>query len=178
MNQSRLRNTKRSYNSSQGASLVEFAMVLPLLFTIIFGGIEVTRVLQSWQKMSNLAKESSNLAFRSCYLSTNIQDCLENAYSKIDQLKDQILPGSTIIISMYKYNNSSGRAEVLGNYPTTGSTTLGNTKYTPTLVKSQLSTVYTNKQKIVISEIYYRYPPISLIFNSMLNKVIYEESIY
>ncbi len=51
--------------SNKGVATVEFAIILPLLLLMLFGVIEVGRLLQANLIVSNLSREGANLAARS-----------------------------------------------------------------------------------------------------------------
>lgn len=50
---------RRSFASQEGASLVEFAIVLPLLLLLLFGAIEFGLVLYNQQVITNASREGA-----------------------------------------------------------------------------------------------------------------------
>ncbi len=55
----RLRNRKQT--ERRGAAIVEFAVIAPLLFFLIFGMIEFGRVIMVMQVMTNATREGARL---------------------------------------------------------------------------------------------------------------------
>lgn len=53
-------------NDSRGNALLEFVIVLPLLFIILYGTLELTTMLRGYQLMQSVVKEAGREAFREC----------------------------------------------------------------------------------------------------------------
>jgi Flp pilus assembly protein TadG len=52
----------RRYHGERGAALLEMAMTLPLLLFVCIGIIEFGRLYQTWQVMTNAAREGARVA--------------------------------------------------------------------------------------------------------------------
>ena len=53
---------RRTFRSERGAAMIEAAMTLPLLLFICIGIIEFGRLYQTWQVMTNAAREGARIA--------------------------------------------------------------------------------------------------------------------
>jgi Flp pilus assembly protein TadG len=53
---------RRRFRSERGAALLEMAMTLPLLLFLCVGIIEFARLYQTWQVMTNAAREGARIA--------------------------------------------------------------------------------------------------------------------
>ena len=49
-------------NGERGGSLVEFAMVLPLMLSVVFGIVDFGRTFQAWIMLTNSAREGARVA--------------------------------------------------------------------------------------------------------------------
>ena len=54
--------TRRRFRSERGAALLETAITLPLLLFVCIGIIEFGRLYQTWQVMTNAAREGARIA--------------------------------------------------------------------------------------------------------------------
>lgn len=52
---------KRLCRDMQGVALLEFALILPVLFLLVFGGIEITRLVLFHQKIDNATSSVANM---------------------------------------------------------------------------------------------------------------------
>jgi Flp pilus assembly protein TadG len=53
---------RRRFRSERGAAMIEAAMTLPLLLFVCIGIIEFGRLYQTWQVMTNAAREGARIA--------------------------------------------------------------------------------------------------------------------
>ncbi|NBO91423.1 MAG: pilus assembly protein [Planctomycetia bacterium] len=70
----------RAKNKRGGASVVEFALVAPIFFLLLFGIIEYCRLMFTWQLLNNAAREGARYAVVSTATLTtaNIQTYVNN----------------------------------------------------------------------------------------------------
>ena len=57
-----LQGSRRRFRSERGAALIEAALTLPLLLLVCVGIIEFGRLYQTWQVMTNAAREGARVA--------------------------------------------------------------------------------------------------------------------
>ena len=78
-------NLFRKKLNSRGQAVVEFASVIPVMVSIIFGVIELSNVLVYSLRASNLSREIANAAFRDCaYLSSaSLTNCLQTSANRV-----------------------------------------------------------------------------------------------
>ena len=107
-----------NHKESRGSVLLEFAIVLPLLLVLGFGGIEYARNLNTYQVAVSLSKEIAATAYRQCVfdptqpptgaLSSGHQSsfdaptCLSNVRDTFTSSVASILPGAKYQIYMYQ----------------------------------------------------------------------------
>jgi Flp pilus assembly protein TadG len=65
---------RRAWRSERGQSLVETALVLPLLILISVGIFEFGRAYQTWQVVTNAAREGARMAVLPDSTTTGVQD--------------------------------------------------------------------------------------------------------
>jgi Flp pilus assembly protein TadG len=100
MNTERIR--QRSFGSG-GQSLVEFAMVLPLILIVVMGVIEVGYALLDQHGVTKLTREGSNMISR--------DTSLDDAYKALQSMSTRSLDFSknaTVIFSVIKMGETSG----------------------------------------------------------------------
>lgn len=71
-------------HSNKGVATVELAIILPLLLLMLFGVIEVGRLLQANLIVSNLSREGANLASRSLESEQVIMQLLASTANPLD----------------------------------------------------------------------------------------------
>jgi len=102
MNTVRIR--QRSFGSS-GQSLIEFAMVLPLILIVVMGVIEVGYALLDQHGVTKLTREGSNMISR--------DTSLDDAYKGLQSMTTRTLDFSTnatVIFSVIKMGATTGTA--------------------------------------------------------------------
>ena len=57
-----IQDSRRRFRSERGAALIEAALTLPLLLLVCVGIIEFGRLYQTWQVMTNAAREGARIA--------------------------------------------------------------------------------------------------------------------
>jgi Flp pilus assembly protein TadG len=67
-------NTARRSNRSQGQSLAEFALVLPIFFLLVFGVIDAGRAIFAFNQMSQASRNVARVASVTCFRTTSTCD--------------------------------------------------------------------------------------------------------
>jgi Flp pilus assembly protein TadG len=135
--------------NSKGSSLIQFALCLPVMFTLIFGLYEVSRLYYIEYKLYQLAKEFVMKA------SVTITTSAYNSYvSEINSLGNKIsfsTNGSFILTGTVSTDTSN---TILWNTPF-GSNTTAVTSSFPALYSATLDDAYNS----LIFEVFYSYTP-------------------
>ena len=95
-----------------GNALLEFALVLPVILLLIFGGLEIAGTISGVQAANYLSREVATLAFRNCALDSTAQDseptsyqngtnCLQGVVNAVLGDTTGILPGTNVALSIY-----------------------------------------------------------------------------
>ena len=100
-----MRERLRKLGSSSGQSLVEFAIVLPLVLLIVLGVVEVGFALLDQQVVTKLTREGSNLISRD----TSLQDAA-TAMRTISSRPVNFDNGSKLIFSVLRKGATTGSA--------------------------------------------------------------------
>jgi hypothetical protein len=105
----------KSKSCERGIALVEFAIIVPVLFAIIFGGIELARALRVQKMVSTMSREVANIAFRECTPALEpVQACLENVVERVVPLSSPGMSEVIVIVSVYRVNPVTGFVEQAG----------------------------------------------------------------
>jgi len=106
----------------KGAVLIEFAIVWPIMFLIVFSGIEYSRSFRNMQMAASLSREAASVAYRDCASDIpgdeHLSPCLIRVRNNIERLAENLNEGSKIVISVYGID--SGSMERLGISPSIG----------------------------------------------------------
>ncbi len=97
----------------RATAAVEFAVVLPLLITILFGIIEFGWTLMVRQVVTNAAREGTRVAAMQAppkYCNQDINDAVNNALATINGL--HATPGTEIAITHYTQTDPSESVQV------------------------------------------------------------------
>lgn len=95
---------------ARGMAIVEFALVLPFLFVLMFGLLECYRSFSHYQMMTVMAKELGSAAFRVCVIEPDrvaMADCLEDVMDNVLPYisgANGVLPGAEVVMKVYRYN--------------------------------------------------------------------------
>ena len=77
----------------RGAALVEFAVIAPLLFMLVFGMIEFGRLMMVEQILTNASREGARRGILEAATSAEVQTLVE------DYLKNTSISGATVTVS-------------------------------------------------------------------------------
>lgn len=99
---------KRLNASQTGGAILEFAIVIPILLALSFGGFEFSRSLKIAQVGSTLSREAANLAFRRCATETgaSLTSCLQTVADDTVNFSRVTLPNVSIVLSVWAYDPS------------------------------------------------------------------------
>jgi len=104
-----MRSIRGFHRDEAGLSALEFALVLPVMCTLLFGGIEITNALEVSRKVSLAAATAADLVAQTKTLTNNQRD---DVFAAADALMTPKDPGSlTVVITSLVYNN--GQATVV-----------------------------------------------------------------
>ena len=89
----------RAINEEKGQSTVEFALILPMLVLLVFGALEIGRVMNAWLIVTQASREGARVAAISCSSDTG---CLTQVLTRVDG-------------SLSGLNSASARTTLLGS---------------------------------------------------------------
>lgn len=95
------------HKKEKGVGFVELAIIIPVILFLILGAIELGRALRVHSAMNVLARGLASSAFRDCSnktLSASLQNCLNGVISSTTTTANTLLPGATLIVSLYKWD--------------------------------------------------------------------------
>lgn len=166
--------------SERGQSIIELALIIPILFVFFFGLLEFTVMFVQSQRVTTLSREVANAAFRDCSSRTGaeLNSCLQGI---VDQINvganiNNILPSFTakgrVVASVYDWDLDSNAPRLLSRRGAGSSSQ--SSKYDENSVDK---TVVQNQGVIAIGEIYYNYTAITPI-TSLLDLVDFPTEFY
>lgn len=162
---------------AQGASVVEFALVASFLIVLIYGFIEVGRLVLTLEDMSALSREITNYAYRACPIpntSTNSAEdleCLTNDVIGAFQSRAVDVLGSETYIALKAYHTNWESEATKDSFQTLkGSEKLGGVPIHCTFSYNELdeSGSYTQEimqrtNYIIVGEVFHYYRPLVAI---------------
>lgn len=186
----RLRQTSHVREQSEylGSTLIELALTLPILLSLTFGGLEVSKIFQVKQTLSSVSREAANASFRDCSPVVSSSGCLETVRATTSTFANSLFTGIEVVISVYDYfpagaNPSTEPAtvklrNVAGLSTSTGRTPLGKaSRFTPEPANPlspqpstdlfravpasdfKLQSLTNDNRIIVVGEVFYNYLP-------------------
>jgi hypothetical protein len=112
---------RKSIKDENGAILLEFAMVWPVMALIVFAGIEYSRCFRNMQMAASLSREAASLAYRDCgsdLPGTHLDFCVNEKRLEIESLAENLNEGSKIVISVF--GRDTGNLDRLSISPSLG----------------------------------------------------------
>lgn len=175
---------RRPWKDNRGVAAIEFALMLPVLITLMVGCLEVTFKIWSTQKAEKLAVTLADVIAQSQTVTTSDLNALISSVDKIMEpfpFGDQ---GAVIISSVYLPQTPEG--EEPGNpivnwqrkYPVSG-TFVANSKIGTEGQEASLPSGFTmyERENCIVAEVFYKYTPIApgLLFDET---VIYRRALF
>lgn len=74
---------RKYFRESRGMAAVEFALVFPVMLIVLFGGFELSQVLQANRRATNVASTASDLVAQATVITNADRDDIFNAASAI-----------------------------------------------------------------------------------------------
>ncbi|MCB0325161.1 MAG: pilus assembly protein [Bdellovibrionales bacterium] len=92
-----------------GVALLEFALLVPLFLAILAAGLEFSRSLGYLQIAASFSREAASQGYRECVgdPAPKSSYCLEELRQKLQSEADEILPGISLLISIYEYDSAA-----------------------------------------------------------------------
>jgi len=155
-----IRMLRRLSLAQQGIAMVEFALVLPVLMTLFYGTIEVTRYILITQKVEKLAHSVADMTAQSQTATLATMNQVMAAASDIMSPYTMGVNGRIIISSLYRAPNT---ANATVNWQHTGGGTLtaisqvGAVGATPSM---QGGFTFEERENVISAEVYYRFSPL------------------
>jgi Flp pilus assembly protein TadG len=108
--------------SRRGAAAVEFALILPLLITLVLGCIDFGRFAYYYIAVTNAARAGASYGIMNNYTSSTYSTWVANiTQAARDEIAQQKEPGKTLSVTVSTSRESTGlrRVQVLASYPFT-----------------------------------------------------------
>jgi Flp pilus assembly protein TadG len=150
----------RFAHAKQGIAVVEFALALPVLMTLFYGTIEVTRYILITQKVEKLAHSVADMAAQEQVAKIDTLNQVMVAGSDIMNPFAMTTNGKIIISALYREPNAasatvSWRQEGGGTFTSSSQLGLvGATAITPT------GFTFDDRENVIAAEVYYQFSPL------------------
>jgi Flp pilus assembly protein TadG len=168
----------RRRRSERGQALLEFTACFFVLLTMVFGLIDVSRILHDKQVMSGLTRQGSNLASRG----TSLQDTVTSLVTQGSSL-NLGTEGRVIVTSVAE--GSNGSPEITAQVESTGgiavTSSIGSGVGKPATVPAAANPVLQKGQTIYVTEVFYTFQavtPIGSILKLALPTTLYEAAYF
>jgi Flp pilus assembly protein TadG len=151
---------RRCIGDRQGIAVVEFALALPVLMTLFYGVIEITRYILIAQKVEKLAHSVADVTAQSQTVSLASLDQVMAAASDIMSPYNLSTNGRIIVSSLYRAAGVAG-ASVSWRYTGGGSLTaasnLGALGTTPSM---PAGFTFEERENVIAAEVFYQFSPL------------------
>lgn len=167
----------RRHGNEHGQALLEFVICCLLLFVMVFGLIDFSRVIHDEQVMSGLTRQGSNLASRGTSLDETVSSLVTQG-SSLDISGD----GKIIVTAVADVNGVTqitGQAESGGGIPVTSRVGSGVGQLAD--VPAAASPVLQKGQTLYVTEVFYSFHTITPIGNLLklaLPSTLYEAAYF
>lgn len=154
-----------------GSVLLEFALVLPIIFMLLVGSIEFSRGLRAREMMAALGREASSHAFRECAAETQARICtntLSTADACLMRIRSHVLGlgritlGDTqtlrITMSTYAYNPNTSSVVALG-ISRAADGTPDPTEFSEARLQRDFLPLIQSHKVLAIAEVWYGFTP-------------------
>jgi Flp pilus assembly protein TadG len=154
------RTLNRFARAQQGIAMVEFALVLPVLMTLFYGTVEITRFVLITQKVEKLAHSVADMTAQSATASAASLNQVMAAASDIMSPYTVGANGRVIISSLYRAPSTvdakiNWRYEGGGTLVATSALGLVNAK--PVMPSAF---TFDERENVIAAEVYYRFSPL------------------
>ncbi|MBI1273960.1 MAG: hypothetical protein GC131_07735 [Alphaproteobacteria bacterium] len=163
----------------RGIAAVEFAMAMPVLVTMLYGGFELTRFIMIVQKSERIAHTVADIVAQSenSISASQMNDILLAAAEMMEPFAFGT-DGIVIVSSVYRDNSGNPATKVRWQYSGGGtlskSSQIGSTGGAASLPNGL---TLNDKDNVVITEVYYTYTP-AIADDIIPETEIYKTSIY
>lgn len=157
-----------------GSVLVEFILILPLVFLICLAAIDLSRAIRTFKIASTMSREVANMVFRECVTSDQAErsDCLNGVHGRIQGLATVLAPGSEVLVTLFISQPGRGiltETRTVGTRPFRYADTAALDAPTGTngllrIGESAIDPSITERQAIVVGEAYVPFNPLVPIF--------------
>jgi Flp pilus assembly protein TadG len=166
---------KRFSQADDGMSLAEFAIMLPILTTLLLGGVDVGRLAFLQQKLDRAASTVGDMVSQGQTITTAQLNDIFNSVAPVIQ-PFPIGPGVVIVTSV----GASGGAAAAINWQRSGggslsaTSAIGRPGQAPTL---PTGFVVRDGETVIVAESFYNFTPIFLP-TTVLPRLIYHRAMY
>lgn len=143
-----------------GMAMVEFALVLPVLMTLFYGTIEVTRYILIAQKVEKLAHSVADLTAQSDTATIATLNQVMAAASDIMSPYTMGSNGRIIISSLYRAPSTANATiswRHQGGGTLTATSQVGLVGATPTMLAGF---TFEERENVIVAEVYYQFSPL------------------
>lgn len=167
--------TRRFSRAEDGLSLAEFAIMVPILTTLLLGGVDIGRLALLQQKLDRAASTVGDMVSQGQTITTAQLNDIFNSVAPVIQPFSTI-PGLVIVTSV----GASGGAAPAINWQRSGggslaaTSAIGKPGQTP---KLPTGFVVRDGETVIVAESYYAFTPIFLPA-TVLPRQIYHRSMY
>lgn len=157
----------RGWRDRRGVAITEFALVLPVLMTLLYGAIEITRYIFITQKVEKLAHTVADVTGQSDKVSITQLEQMMAATSDIMNPYGMGPNGRVFISSVYR-KPGDANATIVWQYPRAGSTDTGGGSLAASSAlgaKGQVPVLPTGfsvdeREDVIVAEVFYRFSPL------------------
>lgn len=151
---------KRFAAADHGLAMVEFAILLPIMMTLFYGTVEVSRYILVTQKVEKLAHSVADVTAQEQNATKSTLDQVMSASSDIMNPFTLSTNGKIIISSLYR---KQGAAQATVNWPYEG----GGSLAAASLIGAQDAIpnmpggfTFEERENVISAEVFYRYSPL------------------
>jgi hypothetical protein len=151
---------KHFLSNERGVAMVEFGLMLPLLMTLFYGGIEITRYLLIAQKIEKMAHAAADVTAQSKTLTTASIDQVLAATGNIIEPFESGANTRVVISSLYR---APGQPSARVNWKYYGGGTLSESGAIGAVGAVPVMPggfTFNERENVISAEIYFRFSPL------------------